>query len=233
MPAEKVYSIHIGEIALKGKNRRIFENRLVENIRKETGCRKIRNLRGRIILYPGKNGSKKIEDALSRTFGISWYSESILTGNKPKEIISALKRNATKEKSIKLETKRSYKGYSLTSMELNKKVGMELEKSGFTVDLENPEERIYIGILEDSAVISLHKKKGLTGLPVGSSGKVISLLSGGIDSPVSSWLMMKRGCTVDFLHFHAFPTNEKAKKSKIIRLVKQLKKYSPVKKLPS
>lgn len=229
MPAEKVYSIHVGEIALKGKNRRIFENRLIDNIRKETGCRKIRNLRGRIILYPGKVSRKKIEDALSRTFGISWYSESILTGNKPREIISAIKKNAGKKKSIKLDTKRAYKGYPMTSMELNKKVGMELEKSGFTVDLENPEEWIHIGITEDSAVISLHKKKGLMGLPVGSSGKVLSLLSGGIDSPVSSWLMMKRGCMVDFLHLHAFPTNEKAKKSKIMRLVKQLKKYSPVK----
>ena len=76
---------------------------------------------------------------------------------------------------------------------------------------------------------NLGKKKGLGGLPVGSSGKVLSMLSGGIDSPVASWLMMKRGCTVDFLHLHAFPTNEKAKKSKMMKLVKQLKKYSPVK----
>ncbi len=229
MPAERVYNIHIGEIALKGKNRRIFENKLINSIKRESGCSKIKNLRGRMLLYPGKVGSKKIEGALSRIFGISWYSRSIRIGNKPEEIIREIKKNAVKKKRIKLDTKRAYKEYPLTSMELNKKVGIELEKSGFEVDLEKPEYWIYIEILRDSAVVSFDKTRGLGGLPVGSSGKVLSLLSGGIDSPVASWLMMKRGCTVDFLHLHAFPTNEKAKKSKIIRLAKQLKKYSPVK----
>jgi len=228
---ETVYNIHMGEIALKGGNRRIFENKLIKNIKEATGCSRIKNPRGRIILYPEKAGDKKIEEGLSHVFGISWYSKSFRIGNKPEEIIDVIKKNAgqLKKKRIKLDTKRDYKGYPLTSMELNKKVGIELEKSGFEVDLENPENMMFIEILKDSAIVSLGKTKGLGGLPVGSSGKVLSLLSGGIDSPVASWLMMKRGCTVDFLHLHAFPTNEKAKKSKMIKLVKKLKEYSPVK----
>jgi len=226
---EKLYNIHIGEIALKGQNRRIFENKLISSIKKGTGCRKIKNPRGRILLYPEKVNDKKIEYALSRIFGISWYSQSFKTGNKPEEIIKVIRKNAVERKKIKLYTKRDFKGYPLTSMELNKKIGTELEESGFEVDLENPEHRIFIEILKDSAIVSLGKKRGLGGLPVGSSGKVLSLLSGGIDSPVASWLMMKRGCTVDFLHLHAFPTNEKAKKSKMMKLVKRLKEYSPVK----
>ncbi len=225
---KRVYNIHVGEIALKGKNRGFFERRLIENIKASTGCRKVKSIRGRFILYPGRTSRRKIEEGLSKTFGIEWFSESFRIGNKIEEIIEVIKKDAKKKKGIKLDTKRAYKGYPLTSMEINKKVGMALEGSGFEVDLENPREWIYIEILRDSALVSFGKTRGLGGLPVGSSGKVLSLLSGGIDSPVASWLMMKRGCTVDFLHLHAFPTNEKAKKSKIVRMIRKLKEYSPV-----
>ncbi len=231
MDVERVYNIHVGEIALKGKNRRFFENRLVENIRASTGCKNIKGMRGRFVLHPGKTADEKIEAGLSKTFGIEWFSESLKTGNSTDEITEAIKKNAggLAGKRIKLDTKRAYKGYPLTSVEINRKVGMELEKSGFTVDLENPEEWIYVEILGDSALVSFGRTKGLGGLPVGSSGRVLSLLSGGIDSPVASWLMMKRGCSVDFLHLHAFPANEKAEKSKIVRIAEKLKEFSPPK----
>ena len=222
-----VYNIHMGEIALKGKNRKVFERRLIENIKSATGCSRIKSVMGRLLLYSGK--TRRIEEGLSRTFGIEWFSESLLLGNKIEEITEAIRKNAKKKKRIKLDTKRADKTYPLTSMEINKKIGIELEKSGFEVDLKNPEERIYVEILKDFALVSFGKTRGLGGLPVGSSGKVLSLLSGGIDSPVASWLMMKRGCTVDYIHLHAFPTNEKAKKSKIMKLVKKLKEFSPPK----
>lgn len=231
MGIERVYNIHFGEIALKGKNRRIFESKLVGNIKSATGCRKIKRVDGRFLLYPGKTGDKKIVTGLSRTFGIEWFSKSFLIDNKISNITDVIKKNAgeLKKKRIKLDTKRAYKKYPLTSIEINKKVGMALEESGFKVDLKNPEEWIFIEILKDSAIVSLRKTRGLGGLPVGSSGKVLSLLSGGIDSPVASWLMMKRGCTVDFIHLHVFPTNEKARKSKIMKLAGKLKEYSPPK----
>ncbi len=224
-----IYNVHVGEIALKGKNRRSFEKRLIDNIGKATGCSKTKNRGGRILLYSGR--SKDIETALSKIFGIEWFSEAVEVDNDVKEITKAIIKNAgkLKKKRIKLDTKRAYKEYPLTSPEINKKVGMALEESGFEIDLKNPEEWIFIEILKDSAVISFKKTKGLGGLAVGSSGRVLSLLSGGIDSPVASWLMMKRGCTVDFIHLHAFPTNNKVRKSKIIRLVEKLKEYSPVK----
>jgi len=221
----QIYNVHVGEIALKGKNRKIFENILIRNIREATGCKEIKNIRGRFLLY--SENEKKTISGLSKTFGIEWFSEAVLTGNSIEEITEAVRKKAKKR--FKLDTKRAYKEYPLTSPEINKKVGMALEKEGFEVELENPEKWIYVEILKDSAVVSYNKTRGLGGLPVGSSGKVLSLLSGGIDSPVASWLMMKRGCTVDFLHLHAFPTNEKAKKSKMIKLVKRLKEYSPAK----
>ncbi len=226
---QRIYNIHVGEIALKGKNRRVFERILADNIKAATGCGKIESASGRFILYPGKIPARKIEAGLMKTFGVEWFSGSLRIGNKPREITDAILENAgeLKKKSIKLETSRAYKQYPMTSIELNKKVGMELEKNGFVVDLENPEARIYLEILRDSAIVSFGKTRGLGGLPVGCSGKVLSMLSGGIDSPVASWLMMKRGCSVDFLHLHAFPTNEKAKKSKIVKMVEKLKGYSP------
>ncbi|NYZ77029.1 tRNA 4-thiouridine(8) synthase ThiI [Candidatus Micrarchaeota archaeon] len=231
MAAERVFNIHVGEISLKGKNRRVFEQRLIDNIRIATGCRNIKSAMGRLILFPGSNGNERIVDGLKRTFGIEWFSESLRTGNSIGEITDTITGNAggMKKRKIKLDTKRADKKYPLTSMEISKKVGMELERSGFEVDLENPEEWIFIEVVKNAAIISFGKTRGLGGLPVGSSGKVLSLLSGGIDSPVSSWLMMKRGCTVDMLHLHAFPTNDKARKSKIIRLVEKLKEYHPLK----
>jgi thiamine biosynthesis protein ThiI len=225
---KRVYNIHVGEIAIKGKNRKFFESRLMENIRSATNCR-VESAMGRFILHPGKTGRSKIEEGLSKTFGIEWFSESFYIKNRIEVITDTVMKNADRKKTLKLDTRRAYKGYPMTSPEINKKVGMALEKAGFRIDLENPEERVFIEILKDSALVSLRKIRGLGGLPVGCSGKVLSLLSGGIDSPVASWLMMKRGCTVDFLHLHAFPTNKKAKKSKIMRMVKKLKEYSPAK----
>jgi len=231
LSVERIFNIHFGEIALKGKNRRIFEQKLIDNIKSATGSKKIKSVHGRLLLYPENKDSEGIAKALEKTFGIEWFSESFYTGNSLEELSDVIIKGCKnlKESAIKLETKRSDKTYPLTSPEINQKVGLTLEKSGFKVDLKNPQKIIYIEILKDSAVISTDKKRGLGGLPVGSSGRVLSLLSGGIDSPVASWLMMKRGCTVDFLHLHAFPTNEKAMESKIIPLVKKLKEYHPPK----
>jgi thiamine biosynthesis protein ThiI len=128
-----------------------------------------------------------------------------------------------------VETKRSDKTFPLKSQQINEKVGAALVKAGCTVDLENPERTIFIDVLESEALISFEKIKGPGGLPVGSSGRMISLLSGGIDSPVSSWLMMKRGCEVDFLHLHQFPDNKDVGKSKMVRILRTLREYSPKK----
>ncbi len=228
---EQIFNIHFGEIALKGKNRRIFVQKLIDNIKSTTGSKKIKSIQGRLLLYPEKKDSEAIAKALEKTFGIEWFSESFYTGNSLEELSKVIIKRCKdlKESIIKLETKRSDKTYPLTSPEINQKVGLALEKAGFKIDIKNPQKIIYIEILKGSAIISIDKKRGLGGLPVGSSGRVLSLLSGGIDSPVASWLMMKRGCTVDFLHLHAFPTNEKVMESKIIRLVKKLKEYHPQK----
>jgi thiamine biosynthesis protein ThiI len=106
-------------------------------------------------------------------------------------------------------------------MQVNRITGEVLFKAGHKIDVKTPALTVYIDILRDKAIMYFGKTQGLGGLPVGSSGKVLVLLSGGIDSPVAAWLMMKRGCDVDYLHVAA--TNDT---SKILALVKKLQEYS-------
>ena len=225
-------SIHFSEIILKGRNRSFFERLLLKNISSSlahTGRFDITKKEGRILI------SGEAEDAakavLMKTFGVDSVSLSIPVKPDVEDITSAVLSHSGRlvGKAIKVETKRVDKRFPLTSPRVNEIVGRALVDSGCRVDLENPEETVFIEILSDQALISFERHKGLRGLPVGSSGKVLSLLSGGIDSPVSSWLMMKRGCTVDLLHVHSFAANKDIHDSKIIGIIKTIQQYSPKK----
>ena len=128
-------------------------------------------------------------------------------------------------KRLGLKTNRSDKRFPLTSIELNTKIGEIANKKGIKIDFSNPEKTIYIEITSKKAYIYSEKIKGLGGLPVGVSGKVLLLFSGGIDSALAAYLLMKRGCRVDFLHFHALRENKEVIDSKIINILNILKKY--------
>ncbi|HID72573.1 TPA: tRNA 4-thiouridine(8) synthase ThiI, partial [Candidatus Micrarchaeota archaeon] len=196
--SEKVINIHYGEIALKGRNRASFERKLMDNIEaslRGIQCGKLRKMESRLVLPLGKADEGEILVSLSRVFGIEWYAPALLVPNKIASIQNAVFSLAIplKEKALKLETSRSDKSYPMKSPDISRKIGMAMEENGLKTDIRNPEEIITIEVLKDRALVSAGRQKGPGGLPVGSSGKVISLLSGGIDSPVSSWLMMKRG----------------------------------------
>lgn len=228
--------IHHAEIALKGKKRSFFENKLVENImaifrRENIPVESLKKEEGRIICSFKANAENgKIEQSLKKIFGIKYFafveeSESRVKPilEKSKEIIKGLKNE--NKKSISLLTRRSDKGFPLTSIELNKEIGEEARKLGIKIDFKNPEERLFLEITSKKTYIYSKKINGLAGLPVAASGKVLALLSGGIDSPVASWLAMKRGCRVDLVHFHAFKDNEAVLKTKIKDIVDKLNKY--------
>lgn len=111
-------------------------------------------------------------------------------------------------------------------MDVNRELGAYLkEKFNVKISLKNPEKELFVELADGKAYLFDRKIKGLYGLPVGVSGKVLHLLSGGIDSPVAAWLLMKRGCKVDFLHFHAYQKFDKDKNAKIVKLAKILTKY--------
>ena len=228
--------IHYGEIALKGLNRPFFEHQLINNIRKVFKTEDydfIKRISGRIIIKLNENLTKvKVKSRLSRgfkkIFGIVCFSFSWNLNqdfeNLKKDIWELVKN--TSFKSFKIDTRRAQKNYPLNSQQINEKIGAYVkDKSRAKVDLKSPNLTIFIEIVEKYAFCYFKKIKGPGGLPVGVSGKVASLISSGIDSPVASWKMMKRGCEVIFCHFHSYPFTNKASQENVLKIINVLNNW--------
>jgi len=224
--------IHYGELALKGLNRPFFEKKLIENVSKaldglEHG--KIRKIQGRIILeLTAHSNTNAIEEALKKVFGVSWFAFCFITEAQLEKIEELIKKELkikTGEK-VKVSAKRADKTLPFTSVDVNRSLGKYLvENFNIEVSLKEPEREIFVELVNGKAYVFDKKFMGLYGLPVGVSGKILHLLSGGIDSPVAAWLLMKRGCQVDFLHFHAFKKYDESKNAKVLKLAKFLTQY--------
>jgi thiamine biosynthesis protein ThiI len=227
-------SIVYSEIMIKGGNRKSFEGVLVSNVTAalgKPGGLRIRRSPGRLIIScDALSDRNAAREALTRTFGVDYVSFPA----EAKKDIGSIRDVALSScgnlagKAIKVDTKRSDKSFHMTSPEVNRVVGKAFVDAGCSVNLDNPEATISIEILPKMAMISTERHRGPGGLPVGSGGRVLSLLSGGIDSPVASWMMMRRGCTVDLLHVHSLPSNAEAIKSKMARIAAELGRHSPV-----
>jgi thiamine biosynthesis protein ThiI len=239
---------HYSEIGLKGKNRKFFEEELIENIKKLSlkidDFEFAKRISGRIIVKLTKKGirrEKEIEDSLKNIFGIAYFAFAISSNQEIKDIqgkalellapyrneVSGLGLKTKKFKTFRISTQRSKKEFPLNSQQINEKVGEYVLKrlKAKKVKLENPDITCFIEIVEKYSFLYLEKIKGLGGLPVGVSGKAIALLSGGIDSPVAAFFAMKRGIKVIFLHFHAYPYTSVASIEKVKKLTKILRKY--------
>ena len=226
--------IHYGELGLKGLNRPSFERKLVENIVKALDgldFGKIRKIHGRILLeLSEKSDVGKVEEALKKVFGISWFAFCFETEAQLDHIKQIINENFKIEAGTKLKvsTKRADKTLPFTSMDVNRELGAYLVKNfDAEIALKEPQKEIFVELAEGKAYVFDRKIRGLYGLPVGVSGKVLHLLSGGIDSPVAAWLLMKRGCQVDFLHFDAFQNFDEKRCEKILKLAKVLAQYNP------
>jgi len=215
--------VHYGELALKGRNRPLFERRLIENIKKAVSAKVLR-LHGRIVVE-----SEDIEP-LKSVFGISWMANAYIVkkdlNSIKKVVLSKVPERLTRDiHTFGVFVKRADKGFSYTSVEVADIVGEEVTKNlRLKVNLKHADLRVYIEI-SDQVFVFFEKIEGLKGLPVGVSGKVLCLHSGGIDSPVAAYQMMKRGCGVDFIHFHSFNCGERAVNTKVGELVERLGKY--------
>jgi tRNA uracil 4-sulfurtransferase len=228
--------IHYGELGLKGQNRKDFENRLRKNIAarlSSAGVDSRVTLAHRYLTLPVTNPETAgtVTDILSKTFGISWFAiaHTLPRDSEPSEIpervLGLAKPNATPETSFRISAKRADKRYPLTSAELEREVGAYIIKNTeyTNVDLSDPDHTYYIEIDRDEIFIFDRKHPGPGGLPVGSSGKALVLLSGGFDSPIAAYLMAKRGCNIDFLNFYV---KEPGKTDKIPRLASKLSEYT-------
>lgn len=231
---------HYHEIGLKGKNRKFFEEKLIENIKrvlKSSYFESVKRISGRILIKLTEEGAKeekKITRALKKIFGIAYFTFATDSPQKIKDIqeksLEILKNK--KFKTFRISTKRSKKEFPLTSQQVNEKIGdYILKKLKVKVNLEKPDLTCFIEIVEKYAFLYLEKIKGLGGLPTSASGKAIVLLSGGIDSPVAGFLAMKRGIKVIFLHFHARPFTSESSIEKTKRIVELLSQYQGKSKL--
>jgi thiamine biosynthesis protein ThiI len=224
--------IHHHEISIKGKNKPMFLDRLVENLSvatRDAGMVEVRRRMGVLSLVLSSEASHEvILDRVRNVFGVANFSVCF---SAPLDL-QILKDQIVREiagqsfESFRILTRRSYKGFPRTSVEINREIGQHVkEKTGARVDLTHPDLTISIQIQPRDAFFSFNKISGPGGIPVGVSGQVMCLLSGGIDSPVAAYRMMKRGCRVCFVHFHGQPYLNLASLEKARELAQALSRY--------
>ncbi len=226
---EKLFLVHYGEIGLKRGNRSYFEKKLTQNIKmslKGMGCTEVRRIYGRLLvmLHP-EAAIEKIRERLGKVMGIAHF-ELVLAVEQTLDAIQDAALELVKDrqfKTLKVETKRANKRFPLTSPEISAAVGAHLlNATGASADMHTPDLRCNIEIVDEAAYIYVEKIRGIGGLPVGASGKVLVMLSGGIDSPVAAWRMMKRGVKALFVHFYSYPYTDRASLEKVEELAEIL-----------
>jgi len=224
--------IHYHEIALKGRNRPMFIRQLIHNIEgtlSGTGVERIRTAPGRIIIHLKPHADwPEIRRRLPWIFGIANFSLAHRSRRSVPEIIATAIEavDGRTPASFAVRTKRADKSYPLNSMEISRQIGTALQaKLQCRVDLNRPELVVHVEVLPREAFVSVERLRGPGGLPVGSSGSVVALLSGGIDSPVAAWRMMGRGCHVDLVHFHGAPYQDRTSRDKAEELARILTRH--------
>ena len=224
--------VRLGEITLKKKNRPFFVRRLGRNIRRAARGLDIRDVAlgpNRILITPGPALDwPELRQRLRRVFGVKNFSRCrVLPWDVDviREGVLGLAAERTFE-SFRITVQRSDKRFPGTSQELEQSLGAAVKAaSGARVDLTHPEENFQVEIMPGGAYLHTERVEGPAGLPVGVSGRVVALLSGGIDSPVAAWRAMGRGCQVIFVHFQSFPYLDASSRDKAIVLVRHLTQW--------
>ena len=230
---EKVIIIRYSEIFLKGKNRGFFERAFETNLR-----RAIAGFEAELVKQSGRYlvqnfaeyETEEIIEKLKKVFGLHTLSLAYVTASDMDSIFEAAKLLCREEGTFKVESHRGDKKYPLTSVEISKTLGGMLLAHGkgkLRVDVHSPSFSIRVDIREfGKALVFGEFIEGANGMPVGTAGKGLLLLSGGIDSPVAGHMMAKRGMNVECLHFHSYPYTNMQAKEKVVDLAKILSEYT-------
>ena len=224
--------VHYKELALKGRNRPWFVQVLVRNLRtalKGLEVKGVRSIMGRIEIDLGPGAAfDEARDRIARVFGIANFSLAGRASHDFRELADAIladlgDRHAS---SFRVSARRADKRIPYTSPQLEREVGGLIKQAkGWRVDLDEAALTIHLEFLPDHAFYFFGKEPGAGGLPSGTSGKLTCLLSGGIDSPVAAYRMMRRGCTVSFVHFHSYPILSRASQEKVREIAALLTTY--------
>jgi thiamine biosynthesis protein ThiI len=228
--------VHYHELALKGRNRPLFERRLVRNLRETLRglhVRAVEALPGRVrVMLGDETPWPAVKARIARTFGVTHFlpAETVpLSADGDLDALKAAAAEAVRDlpfATFRVTTKRADKRFPKTSMDVDREVGAHLcAVTGKRVSLRDPELTVHIETLSKEAYLAVHREPGPGGLPVGVSGKVACLISGGIDSPVAAYRMMKRGCRAVFVHFHGRPYVSRASEEKVREIVEELTAY--------
>lgn len=229
---EKVIIVRYCEIYLKGNNRSYFERVFAENMEKALkGVRhEIRKRSGRYVVENyDVNEEELIIDKLTKVFGVHTLSVALKVQTSMDNIYHAAAEICAKKGTFKVDTHRADKKFPLNSMAINAQIGGRLLDSykDMKVDIHNPDMLIGIDLREDgTSLIFGNTIKGAGGMPVGTAGKGMLLISGGIDSPVAGHMMAKRGMKIDCIHFHSYPYTNMQAREKVENLAKVLAQYS-------
>ena len=221
--------VHYAEIALKGRNRPRFERLLRRQLRRvlaPLGCRDVRSLFGRLLVeLPSDVDFEEASRRIEQVFGVAYFSRATLLEPTLEDLrrgVDALVDQASFE-TFGVRVRRADKKHPWTSNELCRELGARIvERTGKKVDLSNPELWVDLHLLSEEAILLWQKRPGPGGLPVGSAGRGVSLISGGIDSPVASYRMLKRGLELIYVHFHSAPYTSAASQYKVRDLVAHL-----------
>lgn len=227
------YVIHYGELSLKGKNRPMFVKQLARNIQQALrglgGDGDIRVLTGRILaLVPEAVPHADVVERLSRVFGVSNFAPCWQAPHDLEAIKAVVSRalHGRTFNSFRVSARRAFKELPFGSREMNDVIGAHVMATHDTrVSLNDPELTVYVELIPRRTLVYLDKLPGAGGLPSGVSGRLITLLSGGLDSPVATHRLMKRGCRVDFVHFHSYPFLDRTSQDKARALARLLTRY--------
>src|SRR6266550_7099063 len=220
---------HYHEVGLKGRNRSFFERRLVDNMRwalRDTGSASVRTIPGRILVELTRDADlDRITAALGRTFGLASFSPAVSSPADMDLIVAtalALARETPFE-SFQVRARRGHSSFPESSQRVNEVVGQAIkDATGARVDLSHGEWTCHIELVQNRAFLYAERLPGPGGLPAGTAGRVVALLSGGIDSPVAIWELAKRGAAVTAVHFHGQPFSDPSSARQAARIAEAL-----------
>ena len=233
MPKQDIFLLKLGEVVLKGQNRRSFEDKLVSNVRRRLkGCGSFQVYIRQSTIYveptaPGCDMEAAFA-ACRQVFGVVAVARAAPCEKTVEAIVDTAKTYLADAfataRSFKVESKRADKTFHLNSIQLSQEVGGELAElfPAVTVDVHNPDLTVYVEIREKYAYVHTPAVPGAGGLPIGMGGRAVSLLSGGLDSPVSSWMMARRGVELEMVHFVSPPYTSPQAQEKVLELARLL-----------
>lgn len=235
---EKVYIVRIGEAALKGQNKSYFEKKLVERLRKllkKFDGISVTRREGLVFVHtPAEVPQEYVIEQASKVFGISSISPAVEVDSNLEDIYDAavayMMDKIEKEgiKTFKIQAKRADKNFPVKSPDLSRMVGAAVLKGCkvLKVDVHEPDVKLYVDLRADKTYLYNEKIPAFGGLPLGTNGKGMVLLSGGIDSPVAAFMMAKRGMAIEAVHFHSYPYTSERAQAKVEELASRIAIYA-------